>query len=99
MILALVFSAFAADPAVTPADPAAPPVVDPCIVVAPTQPPTATDPALSPIPATPNPVAVTVAPPANCPAVDPASAPPANAKKKPLKPSKGNRMEAESKDE
>lgn len=103
MLLSLVVFAFASDPVVVPApapttDPTAPVAVDPCVVVAPAPAPAA-DPALSPIPAAPGPV-VTVAPPTNCPTVDPAAAPPADGKKKKtLKKTDNNRMEAESKDE
>lgn len=103
MLLTLVFAALAADPVIaTPAptgDPAAPVPVDPCIVVPPAAPAPAADPALPPLLTAPGPI-TTVAPPANCPAVDPAAAPPAEAKKKKsLKKTDNNRMEAESKDE
>ncbi len=106
MLLALAFSAFAVDPVApappavatpAPTDPAAPAPSDPCIVVSPS-PVAPADASVSPIPTSPAPL-TPIAATEKCPATD-VAAPPADAKKKKsLKKTDNNRMEAESTDE
>ena len=98
MLTLLATFAFAGDPVTAPVGPPATPAapaVDPCVVV----PATPTTPAADAnvVPATPTPPAppvVGATPPANCP-----TAAPAEPKRKGLKKSNDNRMEAESTDE